>query len=129
MFFKNKLSLKYAKSASLEKCILLKVNVKNAIKTKLFKCKMTNNMTNNPWLLTSFQPMTISGPKLSCCITQLFWASILVGGGSVINGAYPVHFLPLGRDEVTITSFSSIHVVRTGLVFYEKKPPSMFEKN
>ena len=32
----------------------------------------------------------------------MFQASILVGGGSVINGVYPVYFLPLGRDGVTI---------------------------
>ena len=47
----------------------------------------------------------------------------LVGGGSVINTAYPVYFLPLGRDEVTITLFSSIHVLITGPALYKKTPP------
>ena len=35
--------------------------------------------------------------------SQLFWASFIVCGGSVINGAYPVKFLPLGRDSVSIS--------------------------
>ena len=40
--------------------------------------------------------------------SQLFWASILVGGASAINGAYPVYFLPPCRGEVTINFFSSM---------------------
>jgi hypothetical protein len=60
--------------------------------------------------------------------SHLFQASILVGGGSVINGAYPIWFLSLVRDWVTITSFSSILVVRTSPVLYQKAPPEMFKK-
>ena len=53
---------------------------------------------------------------------QLFRASTFVGGEFVINGAYPVKFLPLGTDGVTITFFPSIHEVRTRPSLYEKKP-------
>ena len=60
---------------------------------------------------------------------QLFQASILVGGWSVINGAYPVYFLPPGRDGVIITSFSSIQVVRASPALYKKTLPAIFEVN
>ena len=37
--------------------------------------------------------------------TQLFWASILISGGSVINRGYPVWFLPLCRVWVLFYPF------------------------
>ena len=40
----------------------------------------------------------------SCDSPKLFRAPILLGGGSVINRAYPVYFLALGRDGVTINA-------------------------
>ena len=50
------------------------------------------------------------------CVRYLFSSSFLllfsenvvelVGGGSFINGAYPVYFLPLGKDGVTINSLT-----------------------
>ena len=43
--------------------------------------------------------------------SQVNRATILVSGGFVINGACPVKFLALGRDGVTITSFSRKHSV------------------
>ena len=46
-----------------------------------------------------------------------------------ISAAYPVQFLPLGKDGVTISSFSSIQGVRTSPTIYKKKPPYRFEMN
>ena len=66
------------------------------------------------------------GRRLALGLLQV---SILVGGGSVINRAHPVEFVPLGRDGVTITSFSSIQVVRTRLALYKKTPLEMIEIN
>ena len=59
-----------------------------------------------------------------CTVLQaeLFRAFTLVGR-SVINGGYPVYFLPLGRVGVTITTFSSIHVLITGPALYKTTPP------
>ena len=54
---------------------------------------------------------------------QVNRAPILVGGGSVINEAYRVLFLPLGRDGVTIASLYSIHLVRTRPAVSKKTPP------
>ena len=65
----------------------------------------------------------------SYCSSQLFWASILVGRGFIINGAYPVYFFPLGRDGFTNSSFSSIHEVRTRPALYKKKLSWRFETN
>ena len=45
---------------------------------------------------------------------------ILVGGGCVINRAYPVWFLPLGRDGVTITSFPAYTWCKTKITAYTK---------
>ena len=76
-------------------------------------------------LLKTLKNIYIFGPPHS----QLFQTSILVGGGSVINGAYPVYFLPLGRIGVTITSLSSIQVVETSPALFLKTPPELFESN
>ena len=66
------------------------------------------------WLISRFlvgtaRVSTMTGlPRLVYTSdTQLIRAPILVGGGSVFNGAYPVKFLPLGRDGVTIASLPS----------------------
>ena len=69
------------------------------------------------------------GLGLSCYTSQLFQTSIFVGGGSVINRAYAVEFVPLGRDGVKIISFSNIQVVRTRPALYKKLPLEMFEIN
>ena len=61
--------------------------------------------------------------------SHLFQASILFVGGSVINGIYPVYFLSLGRDGVTIISFFSVKVMRTSPALYQETPPEMFQIN
>ena len=78
-----------------------------------------------PFLAISrhFQPFPVISSHFKVYPAKLFWASFLVCGWSVINGAYPVQYLPFGRDGVTITSLSSIHLLRTTLALYEKKPP------
>ena len=48
------------------------------------------------------------------------WAPSIVGGEFVINGAYHVSILPFGRDWITITPFSSIHLVGTRLALQKK---------
>ena len=68
-------------------------------------------------------------PEVGITMSHLFPASILVGGGSVISGAYPVKFLPPGGDGLTITSFSHIKVMKTSQALYKKKPPEMFKIN
>ena len=58
---------------------------------------------------------------------RLFQASIIDGGGSFINRAYPIYISPFGKDGVPITSFSSIQVVKTCPALYKKKPTEMYE--
>ena len=62
-------------------------------------------------------------------VPQLFRSSILDNGGSVINEGYPVQFLPLGIVGVTVTSFSSTHVLITGPALCKKISPKRFEMN
>ena len=62
--------------------------------------------------------------QLVCCIcAQMFRGSILVGGRSVINGGYPILFLHLGIDGVTIKWYSSIQVVLTRPALNKKTLP------
>ena len=77
----------------------------------------------------NFLTQILLAPKNCVIRTKMFQAFILVGGGSVINGVYPVYFLPLGRDEVPTYSYSSIHVVRTRPDIYKKTPLEIFEMN
>ena len=54
--------------------------------------------------------------------TQLFQALILVGGGSAINGAYPIQFY-LYQQALLTNRFFSIQVVRTRPAPYKKTQP------
>ena len=61
--------------------------------------------------------------------SSLFLVPILIIGGTVINRGLSVLFLPLCRVGVTNKFFSSIHLVRTRLDLYNKKPAYMFKMN
>ena len=49
--------------------------------------------------------------------------------GLLSTGPTPSSFVPLGRDRVTITSFSGIQVVRTRPALYKKTQHYMFDIN
>ena len=52
------------------------------------------------------------------------------GGGRLLwTGATLFKSSPIGGVGVTVTTFCSVHLMRTRPTFYEKKPPDMFKTN